>query len=119
MEISLGNQKVGDNHPLFFIAEAGVNHNGDINLAKELIDIAVEAKADAVKFQTFNTDYFVTPNTPKVKYQEKSTSPKTTHYEMIKSLELSKEKHQILFDFCETQKIQFWRRQGKGVLYRK
>ena len=50
---------IGDNHPLFFIAEAGVNHNGSIDLGKQLVDIAVEAGADAVKFQTFKTEYYV------------------------------------------------------------
>ena len=107
MEISIGEKKIGSNNLVYFIAEIGVNHCGDVNLAKKMILAAKKSGADAVKFQTFNTDYFVTPNTPKVKYQEKSTSPNKTHYEMIKSLELSKEKHQILFDFCETQKIQF------------
>ena len=73
----------------------------DTNLAKEMILAAKKAGAHAVKFQTFDTESIITFNTPKVKYQEKTTSPKETHYEMIKSLELSKEKHQILFDFCE------------------
>ena len=91
MEISIGEKKIGSNNLVYFIAEIGVNHCGDVNLAKKMILAAKKSGADAVKFQTFNTDYFVTPNTPKVKYQEKSTSPKTTHYEMLKSLELSKE----------------------------
>ena len=56
MEFKIQNKMVGDGHPMFFIAEAGVNHNGLIELGKELIDVAVDAKADAVKFQTYNSE---------------------------------------------------------------
>ena len=108
MEINIGEKKVGNNNQIYFVAEIGVNHCGDTNLAKEMILAAKKAGAHAVKFQTFDTESIITFNTPKVKYQEKTTSPKETHYEMIKSLELSKEKHQILFDFCENQKIKFF-----------
>ena len=92
---------------VYFIAEIGVNHNGDLNLAKKMIVSAVNAGANAVKFQTFSADTLVTPNTPKVKYQKSSTKKKETHYEMIKSLELSKQNHIILKKFCENKKIDF------------
>ena len=61
MEFKIRDRFVGDNHPLFFIAEAGVNHNGSITLGKQLVDIAVAAKADAVKFQTFKTENIIVP----------------------------------------------------------
>ena len=70
------------------IAEIGVNHNGDLSLAKEMIDSAKSAGADAVKFQTFKAENLVSKGTPKVKYQQNTTSPDETHYEMIKKLEL-------------------------------
>ncbi len=59
-EIKVGNRMIGTGHPVFIIAEAGVNHNGDLNLAKKLVDLAVEARVDAVKFQTFIADKFKT-----------------------------------------------------------
>ena len=107
MEVSIGNKKVGGKNPIYFIAEIGVNHCGDINLAKKMIIAAKQSGADAVKFQTFSAQSLVTPKTPKVKYQEKFTSTKESHYAMIKSLELSKDKHYTLMDFCKKQKIHF------------
>ena len=100
MLLNIGKKTIGDGNPVYFIAEIGVNHCGDINLAKKMVLAAKRAGADAVKFQTFQAESYVTPNTPKVKYQKKTTTSKETHYEMIKSLELSNEKHEILFDFC-------------------
>ena len=73
----------------YFIAEIGVNHNGDMVLAKKMIRSAKSSGANAVKFQTFKAETLVTPKTPLVKYQKKSTRSGTTHYDMIKSLELS------------------------------
>ena len=64
----------------FIIAEIGVNHNGDILLAKRLIDAAKEAGADAVKFQTFKASNLVSPGTPKVRYQMNTSSTEETHY---------------------------------------
>ena len=106
-EIIIGNKKVGNKNPIYFVAEIGVNHCGDVNLAKKMIIAAKRSGADAVKFQTFSAKSLVTPKTPKVKYQESTTSPKESHYEMIKSLELSKDKHYALIDYCKNQKIQF------------
>jgi sialic acid synthase SpsE len=107
MLLNIGKKTIGDGNPVYFIAEIGVNHCGDINLAKKMVLAAKRAGADAVKFQTFQAESYVTPNTPKVKYQKKTTTSKETHYEMIKSLELSNEKHEILFDFCKKNKIKF------------
>ncbi|MFA4853071.1 MAG: N-acetylneuraminate synthase [Bacteroidales bacterium] len=91
----------------FIIAEAGVNHNGDINLAKKLIDIASAAGADAIKFQTFKANKNISKNAPKADYQIKNTSAKETQYEMIKSLELSEKAHLTLFQYCRKKNIQF------------
>ena len=91
----------------FLIAEIGVNHNGDLGLAKEMILEAKNAGADAVKFQTFTADSLVTKNTPKVCYQQNTTSPEESHYEMIKRLELGRPQHVILFDYCVNIGIDF------------
>lgn len=91
----------------FIIAEAGVNHNGDLNLAKKLIDIASAAGADAIKFQTFKANKNISKNAPKADYQIKNTSAKETQYEMIKSLELSEKAHLTLFQYCRKKNIQF------------
>ena len=107
MEINIGKKKIGNKRPIYFIAEIGVNHGGDIELAKEMIVAAKKSGADAVKFQTFQAKSLVAPQTPKVKYQESTTSPNENYYEMIKSLELSRDKHIVLMDFCKTKEIQF------------
>ena len=93
--------------PTYFIAEIGVNHNGNISLAKRMIDLAKKSGADAVKFQTFKAERLATPNTPKVQYQKKFTSSKQSHFEMLKSLELSDFDHRILKKYCKTKKIDF------------
>lgn len=91
----------------YIIAEIGVNHNGSIKLAKNMIDEATKSGADAVKFQTFKASSLVTQGTPKVRYQEATTSPKETHYEMIKKLELSKKAHFELSAYCKSKNIDF------------
>jgi sialic acid synthase SpsE len=91
----------------YFIAEIGVNHNGNMKLAKRMILAAKKAGADAVKFQTFKADNLAIPDTLKVKYQKKNTPKKQSHYEMLKSLELSDSQHRILYRFCKREKIEF------------
>lgn len=93
--------------PCYVIAEIGVNHGGNVELAKRMIVSAKEAGADAVKFQTFTAAALVTQNTPKVDYQSRTTSKDESHYEMIRSLELSHEGHFQLFQFCEQVGIDF------------
>ena len=91
----------------FIIAEIGVNHNGDITLAKEMIDAAKESGADAVKFQTFSAETLASEDTPKVNYQENTTSKSETHFEMLKKLELSKDSHFELINYCNDLNIKF------------
>jgi N,N'-diacetyllegionaminate synthase len=91
----------------YFIAEIGVNHNGKLALAKQMVDSAKKSGADAVKFQTFKADSLVSPKTPKVKYQRKSIDSKISHYEMIKSLEFSKENHIKIKNYCKKKSIEF------------
>jgi N,N'-diacetyllegionaminate synthase len=90
------------------IAEAGVNHNGDMDLARQLIIVAAEAGADIVKFQTFNADHLVTKNAIKADYQNKTTDASESQYDMIRKLELSREMHEELINYCQTYDIEFY-----------
>ncbi|WP_416176249.1 N-acetylneuraminate synthase [Clostridium sp.] len=95
-----------DSNHIFIIAEAGVNHNGDIDIAKKLVDVAVSSGADAIKFQTFKAENLVTKNAPKAEYQKNNTG-NGNQYEMLKSLELSLEQHIILKNYCKKKGIMF------------
>lgn len=92
---------------VFIIAEAGVNHNGDIDLAKKLIDVAAEAGADAVKFQTFKAKNIVSGHAQKANYQKETTGTEESQLQMIQKLELDYKAHQELIDYCNTKKILF------------
>jgi len=105
--IKVGNKTIGSGSPTYIIAEAGVNHNGDMKLAKELIDAAAIAGADAVKFQTFKTENVVSRLAPKAKYQLENTSPNESQFEMIKRLEMSDHNFYELKDYSEMKGIQF------------
>ena len=89
------------------IAEAGVNHNGSIEIAKKLIDVAADAGVDYVKFQTFKAENLVTKNTAKAEYQLKNTDNKESQYEMLKRLELSYDDHVDLINYCSLKKVNF------------
>jgi N,N'-diacetyllegionaminate synthase len=90
------------------IAEAGVNHNGDMNLARRLIDVAAEAGADLVKFQTFNADRLVAAHAPKADYQTRALGSDENQHAMIRRLELSREAHEALIEHCNARAIQFF-----------
>jgi len=92
---------------VFIIAEAGVNHNGSVKLAKELIDVAVKAGADAVKFQTFKAETLVSQNAKKAKYQEGTTPSNETQFTMLKKLELDVDTHKELIAYCKEKNIMF------------
>lgn len=92
---------------IFIIAEAGVNHNGSLDLAKQLIDVAANAGADAVKFQTFKADNLVSKTAKKAIYQQQTTDASESQYDMIKKLELNKAAHHELLAYCKTKNILF------------
>jgi len=93
---------------VFIIAEAGVNHNGSIDLAKKLIDVASEAGANAVKFQTFKAEKLVTKNSQKAEYQKKNLQDgDDSQFNMLKKLELDVETHKELMDYCNSKNIMF------------
>ena len=93
---------------VFIIAEAGVNHNGSIELAKKLIDIAVEAKVDAVKFQTFKASNLVSKNAQKADYQKNNMNDAdNSQFNMLKKLELDLDTHKELIAYCNSKNIMF------------
>lgn len=106
-EIKIGNKKIGKNNPVFFIAEAGVNHNGNLEIAKKLIDIAVDSGANCIKFQTFKAENLLSKNAKKADYQLKTTPVNETQYEMIKKLELSEADFIEVKNYCDKRKIMF------------
>ena len=92
---------------VFIIAEAGVNHNGCIETAKKLIDVAYIAGANAVKFQTFKAETLVSKNAQKATYQKKTTDENESQFDMIKKLELDVKTHEILIEYCKSKDIMF------------
>ncbi len=91
----------------FIIAEAGVNHNCSLELAKKMIDVAIEAGVDAVKFQTFNAEKVVSRYATKAEYQKKTTTADESQLEMIKKLELDVDAHRELIAHCQQKNIEF------------
>jgi len=92
---------------VYIIAEAGVNHNGSIELAKKMIDVAVKAEVNAVKFQTFKTENLVSKKAKKAEYQKQTTDSSESQFEMIKKLELDIETHKELIAYCNEKNITF------------
>ena len=92
---------------VMIIAEAGVNHNGSIELAKKLIDVAAEARADFVKFQTFKAETLVTQTADKAEYQKEITNTNESQFDMLKKLELDYSDHKKLINHCRARKINF------------
>lgn len=92
---------------VIIIAEAGVNHNGNVDIAKQLIDKASDAGADIVKFQTFRAASLVSCSAEKAAYQKKNTGLQETQLEMLRKLELSEETHKELKEYCDRKQIMF------------
>lgn len=94
-------------HRTYIIAEAGVNHNGSLDMAKQLVEVAAEAGADAVKFQTFKADNLVSISAPKAEYQTRTTGTGESQHEMIRKLELDEHAHETLIEHCQSCNIKF------------
>lgn len=105
--MKIGNKLIKEEGPCFIIAEAGVNHNGSLKLAKKLIDAAQNAGADAIKFQTFKTENLVTEGTEMADYQKKNLNKKSSQYRMLKKLELKYEDFIELKKYCDKKNILF------------
>lgn len=105
--LTTGKHPIGHDYECFIIAEAGVNHNGSIQLAKDLIDVAAEAGADAVKFQTFKAENLVTTSAPMANYQKLNTGKKQSQFEMLQTLELDDDAHEELITYADSKKITF------------
>lgn len=95
---------------VLIIAEAGVNHNGSIEIAKQLVDKAVEAGVDVIKFQTFKAEKLVSKSAKQAEYQKKNIGNEAddSQYSMLKKLELSEQDHQTLIDYCQEKDIRFF-----------
>jgi len=103
MDIKIGRQFVGGKAPCFIIAEIGINHSGDISLAKKLIDAAKNCGADAVKFQTFKTGNFLSKNI----ILPKHVKSKISFFQQLEEWELSREDHHVLSEYCKHKNIVF------------
>ncbi|MBI5568748.1 MAG: N-acetylneuraminate synthase [Desulfomonile tiedjei] len=105
--VHLGRFAIGPGMPCFIIAEAGVNHNGNLETALRLIDAAVDAGVDAVKFQTFKTERVMSRFAPKAQYQVRTTGEDESQFDMVKRLELSLDDHRQLMAYCRERDILF------------
>jgi len=104
-----GGRALGDGQPCFVIAEAGVNHNGSLDIALKLVDVAAAAGADAVKFQTFRAEHIITRSAPKAQYHVETTGGDSTQswFDLLKSQELTPDMHRALIARCEERGIMF------------
>ena len=105
--VMIGDRAIGDGHPAYVIAEAGVNHNGDVGLAHRLVDAAADAGADAVKFQTFDPDRLVSEQALKAEYQKKATGAGESQKAMLSRLVLSHDAHRELQAHARQRHIEF------------
>jgi len=96
-----------DGKNVYIIAEAGVNHNGSIEMAKQLVDVAAAAGANAVKFQSFKAENLATADAPKAEYQSRTTSQDESQFSMLKKLELDENAHRLLVEYCQESGIEF------------
>lgn len=105
--VQIADSSIGPGHPCFIIAEADVNHNGDIELAKNLVDVAVQAKADTVKFQNFKAEELASAFAPKAAYQEETTDRCESQLDMLRKLEMDLSSHRQLMKYCDDRGILF------------
>jgi len=106
-KVKVSGKVVGEGESCFIVAEAGINHNGDVILAKRLIDAAKKAGADAVKFQTFKAKNILTEDAVKANYQKESRKDQESQYEMVRRLELNREDFKELADYAKKKDIIF------------
>ena len=106
-KLNIQNKEISLISPTFVIAEAGVNHGGNMEIAKQLIDLAADAKADAVKFQTFKTEHLILSDIQKAPYQKDTTDASESQYDMLKRLEVSREQNLDLKQYCMDKGIVF------------
>lgn len=106
--MELFGRNIGGDQPVFIIAEAGVNHNGDMELARRLIEVATEAGVDAVKFQTLNASRYISRYAPKARYQLEATDKGESQVDMVSRYELSKEQHVELMHHCAERNLHFF-----------
>lgn len=107
LEVPIHHKCIAENERTFIIAEAGVNHNGDMDLARQMIDVAAESGVDAIKFQTFKTDKLILKDIEKAPYQKLTTNSVETQYEMLKRLEVTREQTIGLMEYCKKKDILF------------
>ncbi len=107
--IRLKSRAIGPGQPVFIIAEAGVNHNGDLDMALKLVDVAADAGADAVKFQTFKAENIITRSAPKARYHVETTGgdEEQTWFQLLKTQELTPDMHKALIERCRQRGIMF------------
>lgn len=106
-EFSIEGRKIGRKRPIFLIAEAGVNHNGKISLAKKMVDIASNAEVDAIKFQTYFVEELILEKTPKVEYQKTNKDDNENFYDLLKSLALTSDEFLELKNYCNKKGLVF------------
>jgi len=101
-------RKIGKGCPVFVVAEAGVNHNGDMAIAKQLIDVAANCEVDAIKFQTLNASNYISRYAPKANYQLEATDRQESQVDMVRKFELSKDQHIELMCHCKKLGLPFF-----------
>lgn len=106
-EIKIGTRIIGEGRPVFVVAEAGINHNGDMRLAKRMIDAAKAAGADAVKFQSYKTERIITKSAPSAEYHKRTAARDESWYSLLKRIELGDAETQMLCEYCRRRGIEF------------